>query len=645
MIAISVLGLYLWSYLSGNPNASSPFVINTVSASIASFTAILCIISYFWVPKKPMLLSLLIYLLTLSIAAVLILKTDGIESPFIAIWALISLFSYIFGLIGLTPVFLAVCAFTASQYIVIGNLSTESIVIIASGGLLPLFASLIIWRKKPNNKIKPEQAPKSKKPKDELGEMAAKSEIIVNAIGDGVIAIDSLGIIKLINPAAQDIIGWSYHDAVSLSYKYVLKLIDKNEKPLEPSNDPIAQVLNLNQQIRTNDLGTETKNNKKILISLVISPIGEVGSGVIIVFHDITKEKAEEREQTEFISTASHEMRTPVASIEGYIGLAMNPQTAQIDIRAREYLNKAHQSTQRLGRLFQDLLDISKADDGRLPNNPKPVNIISFTNSIVEDFRQKAKEKGLGLVFKPIPNDDGIRHIIPDYSVNLDNSHIYEILNNLIENAIKYTQKGHIIVDVTGNDDHVVISVQDSGIGISAEDMPHLFQKFYRVDNKDTREIGGTGLGLYLSRRLTESLDGRIWAESTPGVGSKFFVKLPRVEQIKTVTNDQGILTTQRSARQAIAPAQQTAQPQTVYSQTKPQPQQQIAPQPQPQTPVQPKQSMDVVRPNENIPRTQSLTPEQVAAYVAQQHALASQQPKPASAPVQAPVAHQEARR
>src|SRR5690606_4513614 len=99
-------------------------------------------------------------------------------------------------------------------------------------------------------------------------------------------------------------------------------------------------------------------------VSLVASPVGGPGSGIIIVFRDITKEKAEEREQAEFISTASHEMRTPVASIEGYLGLALNPATAQVDEKARNYITKAHEAAQHLGRLFQDLLDTARAEDG-----------------------------------------------------------------------------------------------------------------------------------------------------------------------------------------------------------------------------------------------------------------------------------------
>lgn len=610
LLSASIVGIYLWEFITGKPNISYPFVVDSVSAIIAAVAIVSCLTMYFWVPKKAIFpISLFIYFLTVSIIASLIIQTGNLASPFIAAWMLISLFAGIFGLWASLPMFLTIGAFAALQYLTSGNLSIESIIILCAGGLLPLIAGSIVWRRSSDDN----DATKSDTPyhniKDKLSEVTAKSEVVINAIGDGVIAIDSLGNIKLINPAAQDIVGWNSADSLSLNYKSVLKLISQDEKELSSANDPISQVLNLNQQLRTNNLGLETKGGKKILISLVVSPIGEVGSGVIAVFHDITKEKAEERQQAEFISTASHEMRTPVASIEGYVSLAMNPRTAQIDIRAREYLNKAHQSAQHLGHLFQDLLDISKADDGRISNNPKVANIVALVQDTVQSFKPKAAEKGLRLTFKPMPADDNIKHIAPEYLVNLDNDHIREVIDNLVENAIKYTPKGEVTVDVTGTDDHVVVSVKDSGIGISAEDMPHLFQKFYRIDSKDTREIGGTGLGLYLSRRLTEIMGGRIWAESTLGVGTTFFIDLPRVSsQQAQMISEQSTLVAQERATQTDQPVQ--VQPQTIA-----------------------KQVIDIVRPVNAVPRGQALTPQQIAAYVAQQHALAQQRPNPAQVP------------
>lgn len=363
----------------------------------------------------------------------------------------------------------------------------------------------------------------------ELSQVANKSEIVINAIGDGVIATDSKGLIQLINPAAQTIIGWGKQDAQNLDYRSVVKLSDDKGTDIAPDTGPVQQVLQGGAPVTRNDLLLTTNSGKKINISLLVSPVGNFGNGAIIVFRDITSEISENKQRTEFISTASHEMRTPVAAIEGYLGLALNPATAQIDDKARAYLTKAHESAQHLGRLFQDLLDVSKAEDGRLKNDPKIIELVDFVRESTSVLVTKAQEKGLSLVFQPDVSENASSSIAPIYYVEVDSDHLRETMSNLIDNAIKYTKEGSVTVNVTGDEAHVTVSIADTGIGIAQEDTPHLFQKFYRIDNTDTREIGGTGLGLYLCRRLVESMNGRLWVSSEAGKGSVFYVELDRV--------------------------------------------------------------------------------------------------------------------
>ena len=365
----------------------------------------------------------------------------------------------------------------------------------------------------------------------ELSQIAGKSEVVINAINDGVIALDGQGVVQLINPAAQQMLGWVKQDSIGLSYKSIIKMLDTKNQPVNSNEDPIELTRSKNQVTTVDNFSLETHSGKSFLAYISVSPVGQPGSGVIVVFRDITAEKSDERQRAEFISTASHEMRTPVASIEGYLGLALNPATATIDEKARDFIMKAHTSAQHLGRLFQDLLDVSKADDHRLNSDPKVVDIVPFVQAIVEGLTPKATEKGLRILYKPMPDGakDENRRLNPVYYVNVDNDHLREVTDNLIENAIKYTPKGDVVVDVTGDNDKVVLSIADTGIGIPREDQTHLFQKFYRVDNSDTREIGGTGLGLYLCRRLAEAMGGRIWVESEYKKGSSFFVELPRI--------------------------------------------------------------------------------------------------------------------
>ena len=352
---------------------------------------------------------------------------------------------------------------------------------------------------------------------------------ILDAVDDGVLAVDQKGNILAINPAAEQITGWSGSDAAGLVFNSVLKITNNDGAEMLDISNPVNRVLRTNENFTTRDLFIKTQSGKITPIFLAVNSIGEANSGVVVVFRDISKELSDNREQAEFISTASHEMRTPVASIEGYLGLALNPATATIDARAKSFLEKAHENTQHLGQLFQDLLDITKAEDGRLKNEPVVLDATEFARDIWEGLKPKAENKGLEYVFMPDHNVTGEKTIMPVFFIHADRDHLHEVLNNLFENAIKYTPSGTVAVNVTGDNDSVQISVKDSGIGIPAEDLPHLFQKFYRVDNSETREINGTGLGLFLSRKLTESIGGKLTVESEYKKGSVFTVKLPRI--------------------------------------------------------------------------------------------------------------------
>ena len=369
----------------------------------------------------------------------------------------------------------------------------------------------------------------NKNSKNTSSSFLGDGKAILDAVDDGVLAVNSKGNILAINPAAEQITGWNGSDAAGLVFNSVLKITNNEGGEMIEISNPVNRVLQTGENFTTRDLFIKTQSGKIVPIFLAVNLIDGQNSGVVVVFRDISKELKENREQAEFISTASHEMRTPVASIEGYIGLALNPATATIDARAKSYLQKAHENTKHLGQLFQDLLDITKAEDGRLKNEPVVLDAIEFSRNIWEGLKPKAEAKGLNYIFEPDNHKTGEKTLTPVFFIHADRDHLHEILNNLFENAIKYTPNGMVSVNVTGDDNNVQISVKDSGIGIPAEDIPHLFQKFYRVDNSETREINGTGLGLFLSRKLTESIGGFLDVESEYKKGSTFTVKLPRI--------------------------------------------------------------------------------------------------------------------
>lgn len=374
-----------------------------------------------------------------------------------------------------------------------------------------------------------------------LHDEKAKSEIILNSIDDGVILLDTNRTIQLFNKAAEKITGWPQKDALGLDYKSVIKMIDDKNEPYTPEQDPLERIFSEIAPIRDNTGNLKTQGEKTVAISMSVSPLisqnNEI-TGAVAVFRDVTSERQEEKQRAEFISTASHEMRTPVAAIEGYLALAMNERVARIDSKAREYLEKAHASTEHLGKLFQDLLTSAKAEDGRLQNHPVVVEMGEFLQQLTEDMRFTAEKKGLAVDFligasaeDALSSKAGgsMKLVRPLYYIHADPDRLREVIVNLFDNAIKYTEAGKITIGLAGDDNVVQVRVQDTGNGIPSEDVPHLFEKFYRVDNTATRTIGGTGLGLFICRKIVELYSGRIWVTSELNKGSTFFINLPRI--------------------------------------------------------------------------------------------------------------------
>ncbi len=528
-MSLFLVGLFAFGFFAGGKVVTADFLVPLPVALVSVAVAVASISAYLFAPREKLeQITLAVYLGLCINVGLLLIMTHPITSPFIALWILVSVFAGIFGVRTLVGLLVFVNIYLLAQLLVFRQINAQSdLLIYMLAYEIPVLASWLIWHHKSHPDTAKDRA--YSELVRELSQVANKSEIVINAINDGVVAVDSQGTIQLINPAAQSIIGWGKQDALKLDYKSVIKLLNKTGEVVDENTDPIQQVLRTNNPVTTNDLQLETSSGKKLLISVSASPVGQIGAGAIIVFRDITHEKEDERQQAEFISTASHEMRTPVATIEGYLGLALNPSTASIDAKARDYLTKAYGSIQHLGRLFQDLLDISRVEDGRLKNTPKVVDLVAFIDEIVHTFETQAKAKGLVLLFKPTTQAGVGRPLNPIYYVDVDNDHLREVVSNLIENAIKYTIKGNVTVDIVGDPTHATLSVHDTGIGIPKEDQVHLFQKFYRVDNSDTRDIGGTGLGLYLCRRLVETMGGRLWLESAYKEGSTFLVEFPRL--------------------------------------------------------------------------------------------------------------------
>lgn len=364
------------------------------------------------------------------------------------------------------------------------------------------------------------------------------TDILLNSITDGVAIVNNQGVIETFNPSAQEATGWGEGEASGLDHRSVLILANQDDKIYSDQENPISQALASGEPKTDANAKLQTRSKKLIEVDILASPIkdGDKTSATVVIFRDVSKQRSEERQRAEFISTASHEMRTPVAAIEGYLALAMNDKVAKIDSAAEGYLEKAHASTQHLGKLFQDLLTAAKSEDGRLTNNPVVVELGQLLDELIEGVRFTAEKKGLLMEADFGDGEDasaqaaaGIAAVRPLVYIYVDPERIREVITNLFDNAVKYTEEGKITIGMHTEDKSATIHVTDTGAGIPKEDIPHLFQKFYRVDNSATRQIGGTGLGLFISRKIIELYNGRVWVDSVSGEGSTFNISLPRL--------------------------------------------------------------------------------------------------------------------
>ena len=358
--------------------------------------------------------------------------------------------------------------------------------------------------------------------------------------------IDAGNVIHVFNPGAVKMTGWAQTEVIGLDFRSILKLIDEKGIVMQDIDHPLHKVLLSGKPFRDNTAIIAQKDGKALSVDMSVSPLigpnSEV-TGAVAILRNVQEQRREDKQRADFISTASHEMRTPVAAIEGYLALALNEKVANIDAKARSYLEKAHSSTQHLGKLFQDLLTSARAEDGRLSSHPVVLEMNDFVEKLVDDLRFSAEKKGLLIELlmgsqqrSDAKSVDVSQKVIkPLLYVHVDPDRIREVITNLFDNAVKYTETGRVSIGITGDTQVVQFHISDTGPGIPKEDQSHLFQKFYRVDNSATRTIGGTGLGLYICRKIVDLYNGRIWVESTLGKGSTFYINLPRLTADKAL--------------------------------------------------------------------------------------------------------------
>ncbi len=501
----------------------------TIVLASLGFVALLYYLSiHHWLKKRQAAVSTFILTaITSANLALLIIQTGGPDSAFYSFWLLVIV---VFGVFGVEYIYLA--AASSAVFFIIELIRGDSPHVVFfnhAGQLLATFFAAIIahWAYARLNQA----SQNNQQAAARVGEEQLKAMALMNSITEGVMVIDNQRRIQLFNPAASELTGWDRSSAIGLEYNLVVKLKTGEDLDLDTSKDPFAEAWSQNKGVIKNNLALISKSGRRRSISMSVSPLFDFNrqsTGAIALFRDITGQTEIERQRSEFISTASHEMRTPIAALEGYIALALNPAVATVDQRARTYLEKAHTTIEHLGELFRDLLSAAKMEEGNVKEQILPVEIGEIIEEITDELQFTAQKKNVRLVYQAssIP---ARQTITPPYFVKANPERLREVITNLVDNAIKFTQAGSVTVALSGNNDFIRFSVKDTGAGIAPEDIPHLFQKFYRVDNSATRTTGGTGLGLYICRQIIERYSGRIWVESTPGQGSTFYFSLPRL--------------------------------------------------------------------------------------------------------------------
>ncbi len=340
-------------------------------------------------------------------------------------------------------------------------------------------------------------------------------EAILNAISDGVVVTDAFDEVTLANGAAARALHFELEQSIRRPLDEILmdprlvKLIKDTRDAGPAMRRSVEHKLreNATYQITTTCVGGDASEKSS-------------ATGVVTVLRDITKDKEIAEMKSDFVSKVSHELRTPLSSIKAYIEMLIDGEAHDEETRI-EFYDIVQSETNRLQRLIDNILSISRIESGVVKVHREPVSLPSLVSECVEVLQPQAAAKSITLTERPYP---------ASFEIFADRDMIYQATMNLISNAVKYTPEGGTVdvwMDVDEHDQTVSVSVKDSGVGIPEDDLPNLFQKFFRVPSNN-KVAKGTGLGLNLAKHVVETVHGgRVSVKSTVGVGSTFIYTLP----------------------------------------------------------------------------------------------------------------------
>lgn len=359
------------------------------------------------------------------------------------------------------------------------------------------------------------------KAKDTIEIEKAKDEAMLESIGDGLIAVDNNRRIVIINKSAETMLGWKMKDILGKELTS-LPLEDEDGHLLPPTKWPTYIALTKGKPTTANYFFVR-KDNTRFPIAITVTPIKQGGKiiGALATFRDITNEREIDKAKSEFVSLASHQLRTPLGIAKWYLeALEHMEYFNKAPVVVRKYFDEIYKSNERVLSLVRDLLSVSRIEQGRVKNIPKSVDPIQVVKEVVEQMQIMARKKKIGL------------HLtIQDQKmllITIDILRFHEVIENLIVNAIEYTgEAGSVDVTLRVVGDTLLLRVQDTGIGMSATDQQKLFTKFFRSEKAIRYNPEGSGLGLYVVKAYVEGWGGKISTESVEGKGATFTMSLP----------------------------------------------------------------------------------------------------------------------
>ncbi len=370
--------------------------------------------------------------------------------------------------------------------------------------------------------------------REKLIEAKAKDAAVLASIGDGLVATDRDGNITMVNGAFEKMLGWRESEVKGQPLIEMVYMSDENGRRIPDAERLSTKILKGQTQVTAIATAAifERKDGLSFPVSLTIAPIvvGTELIGVVEVFRDTTKEKELDRIKGEFISIASHQLRTPLTGIQWVIERFTKKE--KLTPKGVEYLNDIHVSAKRLTEMVDLLLNLSRIEAGRVVLSQEPIEVIGFIRNYIEECRPLLDKKGLKLIFDNHPNE---------LHVMTDKNSLHNIIQSLVSNAIEYTGVGGSITIVLKIQSNTFrIEIEDTGIGIPISEQSRIFEKFVRASNAKLYKTDGTGIGLFIAERATYLLGGKIWFESPiritnksafadgdDNAGSRFYVELP----------------------------------------------------------------------------------------------------------------------